>query len=159
MVTLKPLRPACRAGQEILVGAQPLARGDRVGLDGFGGNLPGGVRRLVAHQVDLAAEQIVHRRRRALVRHGLHVDLERALEQQAAQMRGGAKAGIGEVDLALVRLQPLRQLGVVVRRHDREVVGLTELVDHAEVFEVPSVSRHHDRAPARCHANVCSSSV
>jgi hypothetical protein len=92
---------------------------------------------LVAHDVDLAAQQVVHGRRGALVGHGRHVDLHGRLEQQAAQVRGRADARIGQVDLALVGLHPLGKLGVVVGRQ----VGPADqrhrhFVDHAEVFEV-----------------------
>jgi hypothetical protein len=38
------------------------------------------------------------------------------LEQQAAQVRGRAQAGVGQVDLALVGVEPLDQFGVVVGR-------------------------------------------
>ena len=101
-----------------------LRRGHRVGLDLAGLDLPGRVGRLVAHQVDLAADQVGHRRGRALVRNGRHLDLDRALEQQAAQVRRRAEAGVGEVDLALVGLDPARQLGIVVRRQRRRPISV-----------------------------------
>jgi hypothetical protein len=59
------------------------------------------------------------------------------LEQQAAQVRRGTQAGIGQVDLALVGVDPLAQFGVVAgRQAGLADQGHRHVVDHAEVLEV-----------------------
>ncbi len=93
---------------------EALVGGDRIGLDLLGLDLRGGVGRLVAQQIDLAADQVGDGRGRALVGDGGHLDLERVLVEQAAQVRGGAQAGVAQVDLALVLLDPGREFLVVV---------------------------------------------
>src|SRR6218665_813913 len=54
-----------------------------------------GLRGLVAQQVSLPAQQVVHRRACAFVGHGGQLDADLAHEQQAAQVRDGAQSGIG----------------------------------------------------------------
>jgi hypothetical protein len=114
MDTLKPFRP-CESSVGSLASAGCVSGLSVVTAKALtaGGDLAGGVGGLVAHDVHLAAEQVVHRRCRALVGHGGHVDLQALLQQQAAQVRCGAQAGIGQVDLALVGFQPGHQFGVV----------------------------------------------
>ena len=104
MVTWKSLSPtSCSVGRSFSAGrGQALGRGDRESLDLLGLDLRGGVGGLVAHQVDLAADQVGHRRAGALVRHRRSCRSYGVLEQQAAQVRGRADAGIAQVDLALV---------------------------------------------------------
>jgi hypothetical protein len=59
------------------------------------------------------------------------------LWNEAAQVRRRSEAGVGEVDLALVGLEPLQELGVGVRRQRRLADQRhRHLVDHAEVLEV-----------------------
>ena len=74
---------------------QPLGRGHGIGLDLAAVDLLGGVGGLVAHDVDLAAEQVGHRRAGALVGNGDELGVDRDHEQHAAEMRGRADAGIG----------------------------------------------------------------
>src|SRR5690606_29262831 len=70
---------------------------------------------LVAHDVDLLAQQIVHGGAGTLVGNGEQVDAQGVHEHGAAQMAGGADAGIGKRDLVFVGLDVFDQLGDVVR--------------------------------------------
>src|SRR5690606_6754269 len=80
----------------------PLFAGDRIGLDGARLDLLGGVGGLVAHDIDLLAEQVVHGGTGALVRDGQQVDADSAGEHGAAQVAGGADAGIGQGNLVFI---------------------------------------------------------
>ena len=59
----------------------------------------------------LAADEVVHRRRRALVGHVHEIDLRLGLEQLAREVRDAAAAGRAEVHLAGILLRILDQLG------------------------------------------------
>ena len=92
--------------------------------------------RLVAHDVDLAAEQIGHRRAGALVGDGNERRFDGAHEHHAAEMRGGTDAGIGDGHLVLVGLDVIDQALEVGRleilaRDDRH----RHLGDEADIFE------------------------
>ena len=72
-ITLKPFRPdSSSVGSLASAGVvRRLGVVTAIGLDLAALDLRGGVGGLVAHDVDLAADQVGHRRRGALVRHGL----------------------------------------------------------------------------------------
>src|SRR6185295_16618798 len=110
---------------------------DAVRLHLAGLDLRGRVRRLVAQQVDLSAQEVIHRRPGSLVGHRQQVGLERAHEQHSTQVRRRADAGVGERHLVLVRLDVLQEILEVVRR---QVVAAEDrhrhVVDEADVFEV-----------------------
>ena len=74
--------------------------GDRQRLDLAVADLRQRVGEIVEHHVDMAAEQVGHRRREALVGDVDEIDLGRELEHLAGQMRRGADPGRGEADLA-----------------------------------------------------------
>jgi hypothetical protein len=60
---------------------------------------------LIASEIDLLSEQIVHQRRAALVRNGGEFAVDRRHEHDAAQMRSRSQPGIRQRDLVPVRLQ------------------------------------------------------
>ena len=92
---------------------------------------------LIDHVIKLSGDKIIQGRAGALVGHGGHVHLHALLEQQAAQVRCRAQAGIGQVDLALVGIDPGAQLGEVVGRQGAAADdGHRHFVDHADVLEV-----------------------
>ena len=116
---------------------QALARGDGISLDFLRLDLAARIGGLVAHQVDLAADQVGHGRSGALVGNRCHIHLERAHDQQAAQMRGRAQARVGQVDLALVGVEPGTQFGEIVRRQRGAADQRhRHVVDHADILEV-----------------------
>ena len=79
----------------------------------------------VDQDLNVAADQILQRRRSSLVRNVHHVDSGRLLEQFSGQMRGGADTRRAEGNLAGIRLGVDDQLldvlhwQVVVRGHDQ----------------------------------------
>ena len=99
------VRPALLGGgREVGQRLDRLRRRDGVRLDVAGLDLRGRVGGLVAHEVDLAADEVGQRRAGAVVRHLGEVDAELLLDEQAAQVGGGADAGVGEGDLVGVLL-------------------------------------------------------
>jgi hypothetical protein len=59
--------------------------------------------RLIAHEIEVAAEQIVQRRRRAFVWRAIHCRIDRVKEQQTAQMRRRPDTGKAICHLFVVR--------------------------------------------------------
>ena len=76
-------------------------RRHRIGLDGAAIDLRHRVDDLVAHVVDLAADQRVHRRTGAVEGNAGRLDVEDRIQQLARHMRDRADAGMRRVDLAL----------------------------------------------------------
>jgi hypothetical protein len=74
---------------------------------------------VVEHQLDLPAEQVLHRGRAALVGHVHHVDLGLGFEQLAGKMAGAPVAARAERELARIRLRITDQLGDRIGRHRR----------------------------------------
>ena len=142
-------------GRQVGQRRQPLRRRDRVGLHLAALDLAGGVGGLVAHEVDLAAEQIGHRRPGALVGHGGELGVDRVHEQHAAQVRGRADPGIGVGHRVRVRLHVVDELGEgrrleVLPRDDRH----RHVGDEADRREVGRAGRRRGRrratAPSTC---------
>ena len=98
---LNAFEAAFRGGRNVGQGVQAFLGEHGIGLDAAGLDRVGRVGGLVAHEIDLAAHQVGHRRAGALVRHGGELRVERLHEEHAAQLRGGADAGVGVEDLIL----------------------------------------------------------
>jgi hypothetical protein len=75
-----------------------------------------GIRRLVAHQVDLSPDQILHRRCATAIRHKLKTGAGDVLEIDAAEVRSAARADRASRGLARVCLEPSNQFRQVLRR-------------------------------------------
>ena len=69
-----------------------LERGDAERIDGVATHLPDDRGRVIEHQVDLPADEIVHRRRTAAIRDVVHLGAGHGLEQFAGEMNGRAVA-------------------------------------------------------------------
>ncbi len=92
---LEVRQAALGGGRHVGQVGEPLGRGHGIGLHLAAEDLAGGVRGLVAHEVDLAAEQVGHRRAGALVGHGDDLGADRRHEQHAAEVARRADAGVG----------------------------------------------------------------
>jgi len=79
-------QPGLGGGGQVRQHVDPLRRRHGIGLDVAG--LDGGCRvgRLVAHEVDLATDQVGQGRPGAVVGHLREVDADRLLEQQSAEL-------------------------------------------------------------------------
>ena len=95
-------------GRQVRQRLDPLRCGHRIGLNRTGPDLPRGVGRLVAHEVDLATDQIRERGPGAVIRDLGQVDADRLLDQQPAQL--GASPGVGEGERVCVALDVGDQL-------------------------------------------------
>jgi hypothetical protein len=71
----------------------------------------------VEEHLDVAGDEIVHRRSRAAIGHVHDVDVGHALEQFAGEVIGRTVAGRGEIELARRFLRQRDQLLHAVRRH------------------------------------------
>ena len=71
----------------------PLRRRDRQHLQLAGIDMRTNRHLIIEHDIDAARDQIVQRRRTALVGHVQHVDAGDGLEQFGDQMRRGTRAG------------------------------------------------------------------
>ena len=92
-------------------------RGERgIGLDAARLDRVGRVGGLIAHEIDLSAHQIGHRRAGALVRDGRELRIESLHDEHAAKLRGGADAGVGIEDLIGILLHVADQSGEILRR-------------------------------------------
>ena len=69
-----------------------LERGDAERRDGVAAHLPDDRGRVVEHQVDLSADEIVHRRRAAAIGDVVHLGAGHGLEQFGGEMNGRAAA-------------------------------------------------------------------
>lgn len=95
------------------------------------------LRGLVAQQVDLATQQVGHRRTRTLVRYRGHLGTDGRLEQQPAQVRDRAQARVRQRDHVFVRADVGEQFMEVF---GREVLAGEQRHGHvddlAEILEV-----------------------
>ena len=93
---------------------QLFQRGHAVSLDLFRFDLRRSIGGLVAHQIDGAAHQVGDGRCCALVRHGGHLHIQRALEHQAAQVARRTQARVANVDLLFFLVDPGAQFAEVI---------------------------------------------
>ena len=134
---LEALQPQLVERRNVRKRRHALLRSHRIRLHLAALDLGGGIGGLVAHEIHLAAEQIVHRRRGALVGNGQELGLDGAHEQQSAQMRGRSDPCVRQSDLVLVRLDVSEELLEILRREalpadDRH----RHVVDEADVLEI-----------------------
>src|SRR5205085_4555222 len=102
-------------------------------------DLVGGVGGLVAHDVELAAEQIVHRRPGAAIGNSVHLHAELFHQHHHAKMRGGADAGVPVDGFIAACANPLQKIGNVIcsqgrpghqgHGHVRNATEVVEVVD------------------------------
>ena len=100
------------------------------------------------HQIDVAGDQIVDRRRAAAIRHVLDLRAGHELEQLAADMAGRAVARRRVGELAGIGLglgdQFLHRLDVGLRRHREHQMPVRDQRDRLEVLlDVVGQLRHH----------------
>ena len=130
-------KPGLVHGRDVGRRHKPRRRRDGEGLDLAGLNVRQRVGALVEGHVDLSGNQVPDRLHRAAIGHELEARPGAVLEQDAADMRRAADAGISHRRLAGIGLEPGNQALEVVRRHgvvgkDQERLGR----DHADRFEV-----------------------
>ena len=102
---LEALQAGFVGGRQVRQRFQPRLGGDRIALHLLAQDRAGGVGGLVAAQVDLLADQIVHHRPGAAIRHRRDLRLGFRQEQHAAQMRRRADAGVAHARLDAGLLQ------------------------------------------------------
>jgi hypothetical protein len=112
---LEARQPALRGRRQVGQRGNAVGRGHREAADRAGTDLLGRVGGLVAHQVDRARHQVVHRRAGAAVGHRGHARVHRLHQQQPAQVAGGADAGIGVVQRLAAAADQRHQFGQVAR--------------------------------------------
>jgi hypothetical protein len=114
---------------------------------------------LLAVIIDVAADQIVHRRSGAAIGDQGRVQVEQRVEQQASHMRGGADATVGLLHVRAVRLHvgneclEIVDRQVLFRRDGRRRIG--GKADRLEIRArvVTQVRVKHRRRHVRAHAD------
>ena len=150
---LESLQPLLVERRDVRQRGYAFLAGDSIRLHLAALDLAGGVGGLVAHEIDLPAQEIVHRRRRALVGDGGEVCLDRRHEQEAAQVRGCSQARVRVGDLVLVRfdigeeLLEVRGREVAAGDHRHRHVG--HLADVLEILERIESERPVQRGRSR----------
>ena len=87
-----------------------------VGPDCAAAHLLDGVGALVEHQVDLAADEVVHRRRAAAVGNKAKLRARSLLEVDGGDLRSAGRPHGGRVGLVGIGLQPAHELPEIARR-------------------------------------------
>ncbi len=85
---------------------------------------------LVAHDVELAAEQVVHGRTSAAIGNAVEGNPELVAEHRHAQMRGRADAGMAVIHLFLLAPHPIKKLADIRNRQVRRptmVIGTSAM--------------------------------
>src|SRR5690606_5923534 len=93
-----------------------LLAGHCIGFNCAGLDVLGGVGGLVAHDINLLAQQVVHGGAGTLVGDGQQIDANGVGEHGAAQMTGGADACVGQGYLVFVGFQVCDQFFDIVGR-------------------------------------------
>ncbi len=145
-------------GRDVGQRRQALGGGDAVGLDLAALDLLGHAHRLLAQEIDVAADQVVHRRPGAAIGHERRLEAELRGEQQARHVRGGADAAMRLLHLVAVLLQIGHELrhrlgGKIIARGDHRR-GVRGEADRLEVLRgiVFEIRREHRRGHVRSHA-------